>query len=169
MTMSSFILSDSFAGLSSFIINLTYEWDFNYTLAFIIFAPLLQEKPEIITVKYIKDKKPSFEIPSPFLPNNFSPWFVTGYADAESCFFIHIIKHKNKTTGYAVQLRFIIVNNGVVFSLLYLIKKFFGCGVISPVNSNDVISFTVSDINSIINIMTPLPPEGGFHLEGPNI
>jgi hypothetical protein len=47
-------------------------------------------------------------------------------------------KRNNKTTGYVVQLRFIICINVIDISLLYLIKQFFGCGVISSINTQRV-------------------------------
>lgn len=98
---------------------------------------------------------PSFEIPTPFIPSNFSPWFITGHADAEACFNIRIVKRNNKTTGFVVQLRFIICINVVDISLLNLLRKSFGCGVITSIRPSGKVEFTISDIYSIINIVIP--------------
>jgi hypothetical protein len=110
---------------------------------------------EEITVEHSKSRRPSFKILAPVLPDNFFPWFVTGYADAESCFFIHIVKRHDRKNGYAVQLRFTIHIDVADISLLYLIKKFFNCGTISPVDKFNSIDYTVTDISSIQNIIVP--------------
>lgn len=47
------------------------------TLALIFFAPRLIDKPETTIVEYSKSRESSFEIPTPILPINFSPWFLT--------------------------------------------------------------------------------------------
>jgi hypothetical protein len=51
--------------ITNFIIDLTSEWNFINTLAFIFFAPRLQEKSETLTVNFTGRRKPSFKIPSP--------------------------------------------------------------------------------------------------------
>ena len=38
------------------------------------------------------------------LENN--PWFITGFADAEGCFLINVVKHTNLKTGWQIQLVF---------------------------------------------------------------
>jgi len=99
-----------------------------YTLSFMIFTPLLQEKlinAKTITIKYMKDRKPPFKIPTPVIPSNFSPWFITSYADAECCFYIHLVKRSGRTTGYAVQFKFVIHINAIETTLLSFNSKIF--------------------------------------------
>jgi hypothetical protein len=101
-----------------------------------------------MTINYTDSRLPSFQIPIPFIPFNLSPWFITGHAEAESCFFIRVAKRNNKI-GYIVQLRFIICINVADITLLYLIKQFFNCGVITPIHPSGKVEYIVSDIDSI--------------------
>ena len=109
----------------------------------------------MITINYKNNSLSSFEIPIPFLPYNFLLWFVTGHAGAESCFFIRIAKRNNKTTDFVVTLRFILCINVVNIQLLYLIQKYFGCGIIMPIHESGKVEYIVSNFDSIKNIIIP--------------
>lgn len=41
-------------------------------------------------------------------PSNLSPWFVTGFTDAEGCFSITVYKDFTRTTGWRVWAEFLI-------------------------------------------------------------
>ena len=45
---------------------------------------------QFINVFYANNRLPSFKIPKPFIPNNFSPWFITGLTDGDGSFIIKI-------------------------------------------------------------------------------
>ena len=56
-----------------------------------------------------------------------SPWFISGYSDAEGCFNVTISKHKNTVSGYRVNLRFLLDQKNS-FYLFTLIRDLFGYG-----------------------------------------
>jgi len=56
------------------------------------------------------------------------PNFVTGFSDAESCFYIKIKKNKSYSTGWVVELNFQIGLHQNDRPLLELIQLFFGVG-----------------------------------------
>ena len=64
------------------------------------------------------------------------PWFVTGFADAESCFYFKIIKNKNYSTRWVVELNFQIGLHQKDRPLLELIRLFFGVGKITKLGKN---------------------------------
>ena len=57
-----------------------------------------------------------------------SPWFITGFIDAEGCFFIDVIKNARFKTKWEVQLSFKIELHIKELELLRLIQKFFNVG-----------------------------------------
>jgi hypothetical protein len=54
------------------------------------------------------------------------PWFVTGFSDAESCFYLGMTKDSKRKTGWITYLEFKIVLHEKDRALLELIKLFFG-------------------------------------------
>jgi len=56
------------------------------------------------------------------------PWFVTGFADTESCFSVSILRNPTTRLGWQVQLEFQrgAVNNSANLKLLEDFKSFFG-------------------------------------------
>jgi len=60
--------------------------------------------------------------------NPLHPNFVTGFSDAEGCFYIQIIKDSSYKTGYRVQAIFIIGLNIKDITLLKRIQSFFNAG-----------------------------------------
>ena len=74
---------------------------------------------------------PSYNIPTPFLASNFSPWFITGLSDSDGCFNINIHKNSNYKLGYGIKLRFFIRIHKQDAQLLHIVKLFFNCGSVS--------------------------------------
>lgn len=84
--------------------------------------------------------------------NKLDPWYVTGFADGESCFNIWIARSKSNLIGWQVQARFIIEVNIKDKNLLYKIQEFFGgIGTISITKS--VARFAVFGFNDITNVI----------------
>ena len=54
-----------------------------------------------------------------------SPYFVTGFCDAESCFNVSVSKRIKSTVGYVVQARFVIELQLSDIDLLFKIQSFF--------------------------------------------
>lgn len=57
--------------------------------------------------------------------SNINPWFITGFADGESCFSISIIGNKKSKTGWVVKLVFKIALSQKDIYLLENIKNLF--------------------------------------------
>jgi len=60
-----------------------------------------------------------------------NPWFVTGFADAESSFSMSVFKSKTTATGWTIEPCFIITLHKKDIELLNKIRLFFGVGYIS--------------------------------------
>jgi hypothetical protein len=60
-----------------------------------------------------------------------NPEFVTGFSDAEGCFYVGIIKEPRAITSYSIKISFEIGLHRKELLLLEKIKLFFGVGIIS--------------------------------------
>lgn len=84
-----------------------------------------------------------------------NPYFVTGFSDAESSFQIVINKNENSKIGWSVQPFFTIGLHSRDLVLLKLIKSYFGCGIIVSDEAKNVVSFRVSSLQDLTNIIIP--------------
>ena len=89
-----------------------------------------------------------------FLDTKLNPWFITGFSDAESTFTIVIDKNKNRILGWRVQSKFQIGLHKRDLSLLLQIKQFFN-NIGSIGKSGDMVYYSVSKIDDLINIIIP--------------
>lgn len=64
-----------------------------------------------------------------------NPWFVTGFADAESSFSMSVFKSKTAAIGWTVEPCFIITLHKKDIELLKKIQLFFGVGSVSTVGN----------------------------------
>ena len=78
---------------------------------------------------------------------NLHPNFITGFSDAECCFYIQIIKDSTYKTGSQVQAIFIIGLNKKDIELLKGIQSFFGIGQIYTQNGK--IYYKISSIKNL--------------------
>ena len=62
--------------------------------------------------------------------HQFHPYYLTGFADAESCFYVRISRKKKSSTGWVVEGVFQIVLHKKDITLLERIKVFLGVGEI---------------------------------------
>jgi hypothetical protein len=67
-----------------------------------------------------------------------NPQFITGFVDAEGCFYVGIHKVPKATTGYSIKISFQIGLHRKDLLLLEKIKSFFGVGIISRDGENCV-------------------------------
>ena len=82
-----------------------------------------------------------------------NPWFVTGFADAESCFALSVIKNNKMKAGWHVKLSFQIGLHQKDHALLEQIKTYLGVGNIYKQGSQ-LLQFrvdSVKDLKVIIN------------------
>jgi hypothetical protein len=84
------------------------------------------------------------------------PWFITGFADAESCFYIEISRRSSTRLGWQVRAKFQITLHVRDKALLNLIQSFFDdVGSISIDSKRSTTKFTVSNINDLVNVIIP--------------
>jgi hypothetical protein len=79
--------------------------------------------------------------------NSLHPNFITGFSDAESCFYIQFIKDNTYKTGYQIQASFIIGLNKKDIALLKRIQCFFGTGKIYT--QKDKIFYKITSIKNL--------------------
>jgi LAGLIDADG endonuclease len=83
-----------------------------------------------------------------------NPWFITGFADAESTFTIIIDKNIKRLAGWRVQAKFQIGLNYRDLDLLLQIQQFFG-GIGSIGKSGNIAFYSISSIKDLTNIIIP--------------
>jgi len=82
------------------------------------------------------------------------PYFVTGFTDGDGCFMVPIVRSKSKL-GWSVSVRFSFCLHEKDRPLLEAIQSYFkGAGNIYEGNNN-LILYTVSSLDDIINIIIP--------------
>jgi hypothetical protein len=81
-----------------------------------------------------------------------SPWFITGFCDAEGCFTASIIKNnsssadmrRSSSLGYSIRLAFQVESHSRDLELLESIKNFFNTGKIIKLKNREVYQYRVS-------------------------
>lgn len=71
-----------------------------------------------------------------------SNW-LAGFTEGEACFYVSINKSKT-TTGFAVQLKFLITQHSRDKQLMKYLVTYLGCGHSTEENKNPVVRFVVS-------------------------
>src|SRR5260221_9118701 len=77
-----------------------------------------------------------------------SPWFVTGFSDGESSFWVSILKDNTYKTGRCVKLCFEIGLHQKDLALLEQIQKFFGVGKVY-MKSKGSVHYLVTSIKDL--------------------
>src|SRR5438309_9531485 len=80
------------------------------------------------------------------------PYFVTWFADAESCFYLRISQNSNYSSSLIFELTFSINLHQKDRALLELIQAFFGVGKINK-NGKDSIRYRVSSLKELAVLM----------------
>jgi hypothetical protein len=81
--------------------------------------------------------------------HNLHPLFLTGFADAESCFYIKISRSKNSSTGWIIQPNFQIILHQKDLALLELIRSSLGGVGNIYQNGKDTILYRVSSVKDL--------------------
>ncbi|OSX56128.1 hypothetical protein POSPLADRAFT_1160921 [Postia placenta MAD-698-R-SB12] len=85
-----------------------------------------------------------------------NPWFVSGFADAESSFSTSIYKNNKLTTGYRVKSSFSIGLNQRDSFILYQVQEFFGgIGTIRLDKTANAVKYSVDNLKDLRNIIIP--------------
>ena len=81
------------------------------------------------------------------------PWFLTGFADGESCFSIGLYRNNKKKLGWAVQISFVLVLHTKDLSILYSIKSYLRVGNIYSRKSGTCVYLiqSIKDLAVIVN------------------
>jgi hypothetical protein len=82
------------------------------------------------------------------------PYYITGVADGESCFYVTINKHSECKTGWNVRAGFSIGMHQRDKVLLEQIKLYFGVGEIFK-QGEIANQYRVSSLDSLINVIIP--------------
>lgn len=77
-----------------------------------------------------------------------SPWWVTGFSDGESSFWVSISKERTYKTGRCVKLGFEIDLHKKDLALLEEIQKFFGVGKVS-IGSKDIVKYIITSTKDL--------------------
>lgn len=89
-------------------------------------------------------------------PSNVSPWFLTGYADAEANFDIQIFSNAKALAKTGIKFRFRIASNYKDIVLLCAVRNYFNSGIISTIRKDtDVVMLEISSIEVIKNVIIP--------------
>jgi hypothetical protein len=83
---------------------------------------------------------------------NLQPYFITGFTDAEGCFYIRISQNNNYSTGWVVELSYKLGLDQKDRALLELIIPYLGVGKIRS-QGNGIINLQVSSIKGLAAIM----------------
>jgi hypothetical protein len=84
---------------------------------------------------------------------NLNPWAVTGFTDAEGCFYL-IIRPKSSTkTQWGINLYFSIILNNKDKKLLEEIQHFFGVGSITEKTTRPEVQYSVTSIKDLEKIV----------------
>lgn len=81
------------------------------------------------------------QIESPVL----NPWFITGFCDGESCFYVGIQKNNKSKLGWTVELIFTITLHKKDKDILESINNYFGVGYITQ-HGKDTLQYRVKSI-----------------------
>ena len=82
------------------------------------------------------------------------PNFVSGFVDGEGSFSVTFIKDKYYKSGWQIKTSFSIGLHKKDLSILELIKKFFGVGVIKP-HSKDSVQYRITSVKDLMEVIIP--------------
>lgn len=87
--------------------------------------------------------------------NKLSPYWVTGFSDAESTFSIRISKSKSSKTGWSINPVFAIELHKKDIAILEEIKTFFGVGLVYIRNTRNNAVFHVQSVEDLRCVIIP--------------
>lgn len=82
------------------------------------------------------------------------PYF-SGFIDGEGCFSVSINKNNRHKSGWEFRPSFSVSQNYDRAQVLFLLKKYFGCGTIRPYRSDKTLKFEIRSIKDLIAKVIP--------------
>lgn len=89
------------------------------------------------------------------MKNILSPWFISGFTDAEGSFMVSIVKNSKRSMGFVLTYSFIIGLNFRDKHILESIKASWGVGEIYNHPSDNTQRYKVSNKKDILNVVIP--------------
>jgi hypothetical protein len=104
---------------------------------------------------YRLDKRLYTTTTMPIVELTLSPYWITGFADAESCFSLKVSKKSTSKSGWQVKPDFRIELHSRDLLLLRKIQSYFGIGIISQRESLNKVVYSVQSFRDIANVIIP--------------
>ena len=91
--------------------------------------------------------------------SNLDPWFITGFCDGESCFYVGVPKSNKSKIGFNVELIFTLALHEKDRDILEQIKNYFGVGYITQHGKNTLQYRvkSIKDLNLIVEHFEKYP------------
>ena len=109
---------------------------------------LIESFPEITP----KERESSCKNENIVIP---SPYWFTGFTEAEGCFFISVHKSKSYNVGYQTQLRFSVVQHKRDEKLIGSFLSYLDCGKLYLGSNKASVSFSVTKLEDLENKIIP--------------
>lgn len=107
-------------------------------------------------VRCFTDKPKLHNTPMPYeKPKIHIPTYITAFTDGEGCFCVSTNKNAKHKTGWEVRPSFSVSQNKDRAQVLYLMKKYFGCGTIRPDRSDKTLKYEVRSLNDLLTKIIP--------------
>lgn len=86
----------------------------------------------------------------------FTPWWVTGFSQADGSFMILIRKKKDCKVGYQVQAVFTLSQHISDINMMEALQKYLGVGQLKLDQGKSVVVLQVSILSELVNVIIPL-------------
>ena len=103
---------------------------------------------------YSTENKNNIAFSKKLLVIKLNPQWVSGFADAESCFMIQIYKNTGKL-GWAISPSFVVHLHSKDINLLYALQNYFGVGKVFEAKDGKSASFVVKKLKDILDVIIP--------------
>jgi hypothetical protein len=84
-----------------------------------------------------------------------SAW-LSGFVEAEGCFYVSLYKSVASKTGYAARLEFILSQHNLDQEFMKSLVEYLGCGYIKKYKNKSWVEFVVAKSKDVNNIIIPL-------------
>src|SRR6187551_161645 len=82
------------------------------------------------------------------------PWYITGFADGESCFSVKVNKHPGFKLGWQVRAYFIIELHKKDINVLNKVQSFFGgAGEVKLSETRDSVIYSIRSIQDLKKVI----------------
>jgi hypothetical protein len=155
---SSFTISDGVFGSCFFFATGFHGYNRNYpcNINNYLNSTLNLYKGDLILLKAVLvNKRPYSTMFINVKESGLSPYWVTGFADAESSFSLKVSKKSTSKSGWGFVPEFRIELHSRDLLLLRKIQSFFGVGIISERKDKNIVVYSIQSIRDIIEVIIP--------------